>query len=93
MLVLTRRIEESLVIRDDIIVTVLAVEGDKVKLGIRAPADVTILRQELCEAVRQQNLAARLAAEASTQALTTVRQMLDNPPAAQTPESQPEPEA
>lgn len=91
MLVLTRRIDESLVIRDDIVVTVLAVDGDKVKLGIQAPADVTILRQELCEAVRQQNLAARLAAEASTQTLTTVRQILDNPPMTQMPEPKPEP--
>ena len=78
MLVLTRRIDESLVIRDDIIVTVLAVEGDKVKLGIQAPADVTILRQELCEAVRQQNLTAARTAASSTQTLAAVREALHN---------------
>ena len=78
MLVLTRRIDESLVIRDDIIVTVLSVEGDKVKLGIQAPPEVRILRQELCEAVRQQNLAAaRLSADGSVQVLSVVRQALD----------------
>ena len=83
MLVLTRRVDESLVIRDDIIVTVLAVEGDKVKIGIQAPADVTILRQELCEAVRQQNLAAARLAGSAAQSLDMVRQALHRaePPA------------
>ena len=83
MLVLTRRTDESLVIRGDIIVTVLAVDGDKVKLGIQAPANVTILRQELCEAVRQQNLsAARLTA--SEQSLDTVRAALAQAPTVET---------
>jgi carbon storage regulator len=88
VLVLTRRVDESLVIRDDIIVTVLAVDGDKVKIGIQAPADVTILRQELCDAVRQQNLAAaRLAAGSATQSLDIVRQALQpgNTPATTKP--------
>jgi carbon storage regulator len=55
MLVLTRKIDESLVIDDRIIVTVLAIDGDKVKLGITAPREVTILRQELWQAIREQN--------------------------------------
>jgi carbon storage regulator len=79
VLVLTRRVDESLVIRDDIIVTVLAVDGDKVKIGIQAPADVTILRQELCEAVRQQNLAAARLATSAPQSLDVVRQALTAP--------------
>jgi carbon storage regulator len=54
MLVLTRRTEESLVIDDNIIVTVLSVEGDKVKLGITAPREVTILRMELWQAMQEQ---------------------------------------
>ena len=54
MLVLTRRIEESLIIDDNIIVTVLSVEGDKVKLGITAPREVTILRKELWQAMQDQ---------------------------------------
>lgn len=63
MLVLTRRPDESLTLSlpgtaEQIIVTVLGVEGDKVKLGIAAPKVVKVLRQELCEAVREQNLAA-----------------------------------
>lgn len=58
MLVLTRKTDESLVIDDRIIITVLAIEGDKVKLGISAPREVTILRQELWQAIREQNLIA-----------------------------------
>jgi carbon storage regulator len=81
VLVLTRRIDESLVIRNDIVVTVLAVEGDKVKLGIQAPADVTILRQELHDAVRQQNLAAARAASRTAPSLDAVREALQPPPA------------
>ena len=54
MLVLTRRIEESLIIDDQIIITVLSVEGDKVKLGITAPREVTILRKELWQAMQDQ---------------------------------------
>lgn len=47
MLVLTRRKDESIVIGDEIIVTILAVEGDKVKLGIDAPRRISVLRREL----------------------------------------------
>jgi carbon storage regulator len=57
MLVLTRRIEESLVINDNIIVTVLSVDGEKVKLGITAPREVTILRMELWQAMQDQQKA------------------------------------
>ena len=92
MLVLTRRVDESLVIRDDIVVTVLSVEGDKVKLGIQAPPEIRILRQELCEAVRQQNLAAaRLGTDASAQALNVVREVLHPAPLPPAPPHRPEP--
>ena len=49
MLVVTRRIGESLVIGDDIIVTCLNVVGRQVKIGISAPLDVKILRSELIQ--------------------------------------------
>ncbi len=54
MLVLTRRADESIAIGDSIVVTVLAVEGDRVKLGISAPRDILILRQEMVQAVKDQ---------------------------------------
>ncbi len=59
MLVLTRRPGESIAIGDGIRVTVVEVSGDRVKVGIEAPQDVVILRQELCEAVEAENRAAR----------------------------------
>lgn len=54
MLVLTRKIDESIVIGDSIVLTVLAIEGEQVKLGINAPREVTILRQEVFRAVQDQ---------------------------------------
>lgn len=47
MLVLSRKIEESIIIDSNITVTVLDVRGDKVKLGISAPKDVTVNREEV----------------------------------------------
>lgn len=47
MLVLTRQPGESLLIGDNIVITVLEVRGDKVRIGIEAPRDVKILREEL----------------------------------------------
>jgi carbon storage regulator len=55
MLVLTRRVDESISIGENIVVTVLAVEGDRVKLGIAAPREVPILRQEVYDAIQAQN--------------------------------------
>ena len=49
MLVLTRKIDQGIVISGNIYVRVLGVERDRVKIGISAPLDVTILRQELLE--------------------------------------------
>lgn len=46
-LVLTRRRDESIMIGHDIVVTILQVDGGKVRVGIRAPGDVVILREEL----------------------------------------------
>jgi carbon storage regulator len=49
MLVLTRHINESIAIGDSIVVTVLAIEGDRIKLGISAPREIQILRQEVIQ--------------------------------------------
>ena len=54
MLVISRKVNESLVIGDAITVTILAVEGDRVKIGINAPRDMIILRQEIHQAVQDQ---------------------------------------
>ena len=51
MLVLTRKKNESIVIRDDIVVMVVEIQGDKVRLGIEAPKEVTVHRREVYEAI------------------------------------------
>ncbi len=55
MLVITRRPGEALTIGEGIRVVVLAVEGERVKLGIVAPRDIPVFRQELLESVREAN--------------------------------------
>ena len=59
MLVLRRKVGEAIVLNGVITVYVLAVEGERVKLGINAPPDVVIVRQELLDAVSQGERAAR----------------------------------
>ncbi|MDN5276734.1 MAG: carbon storage regulator [Clostridiales bacterium] len=55
MLVLSRKPGESILIGDNIEVKIIDVQGDQVKIGINAPRDVTILRKELMDEVRQVN--------------------------------------
>jgi carbon storage regulator len=55
MLVLSRTRDESIIIGDHVVVTVVDVRGDKVKLGIEAPQDVTVHRREVYEAIRREN--------------------------------------
>lgn len=50
MLILTRKIDQSIIIQGNITIMVLGVERDRVKLGIAAPADVAVLREELVDA-------------------------------------------
>jgi carbon storage regulator len=51
MLVLSRKKNESIIINDNITVTVIEIRGDKVRLGIEAPRDVTVHRREVYEAI------------------------------------------
>lgn len=51
MLVLSRKKNESIVINSDIVITVVEIRGDKVRLGIEAPKDVPVHRQEVYEAI------------------------------------------
>ncbi|MFE6074318.1 carbon storage regulator CsrA [Paenibacillus sp. NPDC057886] len=55
MLVLTRKKGESIVVSDDIVLTVLSVDGENVKLGITAPKDIDIYRKEVLDAIEQNN--------------------------------------
>lgn len=49
MLILTRKVDQGIIIQGNIIVTVLRVERDRVKLGISAPEEITVLREELLQ--------------------------------------------
>jgi len=61
MLVLSRQCDESIVIGDNIVVTVVDVRGDKVRLGIEAPTEIPVHRQEVYDAIQRENRrAARL---------------------------------
>ena len=55
MLVLSRKISESLCIADNIVVTILDVRGDKVRLGIEAPRDISVIRQEIYDKIQKEN--------------------------------------
>ena len=55
MLVLTRKIQEKIVISSNIIVTVLNVDGDQVKIGIEAPKEISIHRQEIYNEILKSN--------------------------------------
>ncbi|WP_369054573.1 MULTISPECIES: carbon storage regulator CsrA [Kineococcus] len=70
MLVLTRKAGESVVIGDEVVVRVLEVRGDVVRVGIDAPRDVQVHRQEVYEAVREANIAA---ASASAEAISALQ--------------------
>lgn len=55
MLVLSRQRDETIMIGDEIEITVVDIRGDKVRLGINAPRDVQVHRKEVYEAIRQEN--------------------------------------
>ncbi|OGF98353.1 MAG: carbon storage regulator [Candidatus Glassbacteria bacterium GWA2_58_10] len=58
MLILTRKQGESVAIGDDIQVTVVEIQGKQVKLGVKAPREVAVHRQEIYEKIQQENIRA-----------------------------------
>ena len=81
MLILRRRAGESLLIGSDVEIEILDVAGSAVKIGIRAPKDITILRKEL-ELTRRQNCAAALDVPFSTlsQSFPRIQRSHNSPP-------------
>lgn len=55
MLVLSRHRDESIMIGDDVVITIVDIRGDKVRLGIEAPQDIPVHRQEVYEAIKREN--------------------------------------
>jgi carbon storage regulator len=58
MLVLSRQRDESIIIGDNIVITIVDIQGDKVRLGINAPTEIPVHRQEVYEAIQRENLRA-----------------------------------
>ena len=76
MLVLTRRAGESVMIGDDVVITVLEARGDVIRLGIQAPRDVQVHREEV---YRELQAANREAASPTEDAVVAVTKMLQSP--------------
>jgi carbon storage regulator len=58
MLVLARKIDESIMIGDEIEIVVIDIKGDQVKLGVKAPKRITVHRKEIYDEIRQENISA-----------------------------------
>lgn len=57
MLILTRRVGESVMIGDEVVVTVLGIKGNQVRIGIKAPKNVAVHRQEIFERIQVERAA------------------------------------
>jgi len=77
VLILTRKLNESLIIDDQIVITILGFEGERVKIGITAPREIAVHRKELWDAIQEQNqIAENLAKEEKPDKLEELRQFL-----------------
>jgi len=58
MLILSRKVNEKIMIGEDISLTIIEIRGDQVKIGVEAPKSVKVFRQEVYEAIQNENRAA-----------------------------------
>ena len=89
MLVLSRQVDETIMIGDDVEVTVVDIRGDKVRLGISAPKEIAVHRKEVYEAIKREN---RAAAQVKPEDLPNLGRMPGQPqPGPRPPSAQPRP--
>ena len=78
MLVLARKVNEKILIGDDIEITIVSVSGENVRIGINAPKDVKILRSEVYAEVQRQNQEAASVSKLQDESVSNkLKQMLD----------------
>ena len=75
MLILSRRPGESITIGDDIVVTVVSVSGNQIRLGISAPREVRVLRDEIYKSVQEENRAAANTADSDRRLEDVVKRL------------------
>lgn len=81
MLVLSRQPDEAIIIGDDIVITIVGVRGDKVRLGISAPAHIPVHRKEVYEAIKNEmENSARQGGKVESLAKHKARTDRDKPP-------------
>ncbi|PWA12624.1 carbon storage regulator [Pueribacillus theae] len=74
MLVLTRKLNESIKIGDDIEITILSISSDQIKIGIHAPKDIDIYRKEIYLSIQEEN---KKAADVSLDLMKILKDMKD----------------
>ena len=75
MLILTRKLNETIMIGDKIEISVIEIKGDHIKLGINAPQNIKVYRQEVYKAIQQENIEA---SQAKPGILPTLDNLLDD---------------
>lgn len=78
MLILSRKTNEKIVIGDSITISIIEVRGDQVKIGVDAPRSVKVFRQEVFEAIQNENRAAVVAAPESLDGLSGLGDLIKN---------------
>ena len=79
MLYLTRKVGESVIINDDIRVTVVDIRGKSIKLGFTFPAEASVLREEIHQRIQEENRAAAASSDALAAALGSAAQTASTP--------------
>jgi carbon storage regulator len=76
MLILTRKVNERIIIGETIEVSVVEIRGDQVKLGILAPRDIKVYRREVFESIQEEN---RIAAQSNPKDLSEIPEFISPP--------------